>query len=157
MRERPEDIPLLAGHFATRMTAELGGPYFAGFTPPAIAALLAHPWPGNVRELRNATERSVCRLARPDRQVDTVVIDPFPRPANLPPSQEPPMEAPAEGFHAKIKRQEAQLLQQALTAARFNQRRAADSLGLSYDQFRRLLRAHRLMRSRELGTSDRTV
>ncbi|HUN52695.1 MAG TPA: sigma 54-interacting transcriptional regulator, partial [Candidatus Sulfotelmatobacter sp.] len=51
LRERREDIPLLANHFAVAMTRELGREVFAGFGRAAEAALLAHGWPGNVREL----------------------------------------------------------------------------------------------------------
>lgn len=146
LRDRPGDILLLATHFATRMTAELGRPYFAGFTPTAIAALESHNWPGNVRELRNVVERSVCRLSRPEQALSEVVIDPFPRHATAV-SAVTTSAAPVGGFHAQVRLQEAQLLQQALTKARFNQKRAAVALGLSYDQFRRLLRVHGLLES----------
>src|SRR6266478_2219056 len=61
LRERKEDIALLAAHFARAMSRELGGADFAGFTARAEAALAAHDWPGNVRELRNVVERSVNR------------------------------------------------------------------------------------------------
>ncbi len=77
LREREEDIPLLAEHFATRMTAELGRAFFPGFAPSALAALAGYGWPGNVRELRNVVERSVCRMTRPERRLAEVVIDPF--------------------------------------------------------------------------------
>src|SRR5205823_6514624 len=53
LRERREDIPLLADHFARGITRELGREIFAGFSAGAAAALAGHPWPGNVRELRN--------------------------------------------------------------------------------------------------------
>src|SRR5271168_51435 len=65
LRERPEDILLLAEHFARGMAREMRRDGFAGFAPPARAALLRHGWPGNVRELKNAVERSVARAARP--------------------------------------------------------------------------------------------
>jgi len=58
LRERPEDIPLLARHFL----ASHAGRYrkkIAGFEPAAMEALLAHRWPGNVRELDHAVERAV--------------------------------------------------------------------------------------------------
>jgi DNA-binding NtrC family response regulator len=54
LRERIEDVPLLAAHFATA----LGGPEFV-LPPSTLAVLTAHHWPGNVRELRNAVERAV--------------------------------------------------------------------------------------------------
>ena len=58
LRDRRSDIPLLAGHFLTRAAARAGRPV-DGFTPAALAALMAHDWPGNVRELEHAVERGV--------------------------------------------------------------------------------------------------
>ena len=58
LRDRRSDIPLLAGHFLGRAAARAGRPVH-GFTPAALAALLAHDWPGNVRELEHAVERGV--------------------------------------------------------------------------------------------------
>ena len=57
LRERREDVPLLAADFLARAVERNGrGP--RGFAPDAIRALLAHGWPGNVRELQNAVERA---------------------------------------------------------------------------------------------------
>ena len=58
LRNRRSDIPLLAGHFLARAAARAGRPV-DGFTPAALAALVAHAWPGNVRELEHAVERGV--------------------------------------------------------------------------------------------------
>jgi DNA-binding NtrC family response regulator len=58
LRERREDIPLLASHFL-RQHAERYRKRMTGFDEPAIKALLAHTWPGNVRELDHAVERAV--------------------------------------------------------------------------------------------------
>ncbi|MDF1799235.1 MAG: nitric oxide reductase transcriptional regulator NorR [Planctomycetota bacterium] len=58
LREHPEDIPQLAGHFADHTRSRLGtGPI--RFSPDALAALLERPWPGNVRELQNAVSRAI--------------------------------------------------------------------------------------------------
>ena len=146
LRDRPEDIPLLADHFATRMTAELGRAYFPGFTPAAMGRLRAHDWPGNVRELRNVVERSVCRMERPTQPLDEVILDPFaglmrPAPAAVAASA-PPVLPPASDFTGAVRRFEADLLRRALEESRHNQRRAAERLGLSYDQLRHLLRSH---------------
>jgi DNA-binding NtrC family response regulator len=62
LRERPEDIPLLARHFLTTLAAD-GGCLADGFTDDAERALVEHSWPGNVRELQNAVERAAT-LAR---------------------------------------------------------------------------------------------
>ena len=58
LRERPEDIPLLAAHFIAHFAAEMGRPAPA-ITAPALAALAAHPFPGNIRELRNVIESAL--------------------------------------------------------------------------------------------------
>jgi two-component system nitrogen regulation response regulator NtrX len=58
LRERPEDIPLLAEHFL-RLFSEEYGKRVKRLSPEAMKLLLAHPWPGNVRELRNVIERMV--------------------------------------------------------------------------------------------------
>jgi DNA-binding NtrC family response regulator len=62
LRERKEDIPLLATHFL-RQHSEKYGAHLTGFDEKAIQSLLSHPWPGNIRELDHAVERAVL-LAR---------------------------------------------------------------------------------------------
>ncbi len=156
LRARPEDILELAQHFAVGFTAELKRPFFPGFSESALDALLAWPWPGNVRELKNAVERSIYRAAEPERVVDEIHFDPFasahgdaPSPAlgeaspaadrlGLRPEASPlPLD-----FRAVVAGFEQRLLARALAAADGNRRAAADSLGLSYDQLRGLLRKH---------------
>ena len=56
LRERLDDVPLLADHFAA-LVADQNGWKPRGFTPAAVEQLLAYSWPGNVRELRNIVER----------------------------------------------------------------------------------------------------
>src|SRR5437773_182978 len=58
LRERPEDVPLLASHFGRRHAARYRK-RITGFAVDAMQALRAHPWPGNVRELDHAVERAV--------------------------------------------------------------------------------------------------
>jgi len=77
LRERREDISLLARHFASRMAAELGMEEPPAFSRAAEAALLAHSWPGNVRELKNVVERAVYRAD--GGRVEEIVFDPFAR------------------------------------------------------------------------------
>lgn len=64
LRERREDIPMLAGHFLTELRHEIDKPV-QGFSQEAQAAMQDYDWPGNVRELRNAVERALlsCRSA----------------------------------------------------------------------------------------------
>ena len=58
LRERPEDIPLLAEHFLRRFATETGKK-IDSIHPEALAAMQRYAWPGNVRELENAIERGV--------------------------------------------------------------------------------------------------
>ena len=58
LRRRPEDIPILAHHFAQRAAAEIDREITA-IAPDALALLQRHDWPGNVRELQHAVERAV--------------------------------------------------------------------------------------------------
>jgi transcriptional regulator with PAS, ATPase and Fis domain len=65
LRERTEDIPLLARHFIERYSREFGK-NVKDLHPSAVTELVAYPWPGNVRELRNVMERAVM-LTKGDR------------------------------------------------------------------------------------------
>ena len=62
LRERREDIPLLAEHFVQRISSELGKD-MSGISAEALKVLIAYDWPGNVRELENVIERAIvtCR------------------------------------------------------------------------------------------------
>ena len=128
LRDRGEDILLLAEHFAQRMTSELGRDFFAGFAAPAREALLAHRWPGNVRELRNVVERSLYRHTDWQSPLDAVRIDPF-------------------GGTRTVESHsgERETLVTSLAEHRHNQRRTAAALGLTYDQLRHRLRKHGLL------------
>jgi psp operon transcriptional activator len=150
LRERVEDIPLLAEHFGRGMTRELGRAVFRGFTAAALARLMNYRWPGNVRELKNVVERSLYRWPRPDAPIDDIVFDPFgsphrpamPAAASPPPPAAEPV-APAD-FLGRVAAYERKLLSETLAANHFNQRRTAAVLGLTYDQLRHHLKKHAL-------------
>ena len=80
LRERQDDILVLAEHFAISMVKELGWELFSGFSRSAKEMLLSYDWPGNVRELKNVVERSVYRSANPHVPVHEIVLDPFASP-----------------------------------------------------------------------------
>jgi DNA-binding NtrC family response regulator len=71
LRERTEDIPALAAHFAAQLAAQNGWKARA-FAPDAIEELKRYPWPGNVRELRNVIERVLLLAAGEDLDAATV-------------------------------------------------------------------------------------
>lgn len=80
LRERLDDILVLAEHFAINMARELEFELFSGFTEKAKRALLEYHWPGNIRELKNVVERSVYRCNNPHLPVHELVVDPFESP-----------------------------------------------------------------------------
>jgi len=171
LRNRQGDIPLLAEHFGRRMAVELDWPNWPGFSDTAMAEMERYGWPGNVRELRNVVERAVYRWEDAERPVDAIQFDPFASPWILktapvagPPaaSMDAPYEPQAEDlatptssgsevsfqtadFRGSVDAYERALLEEALSANRFNQRATAAAIGLSYDQLRHALKRHKLL------------
>jgi transcriptional regulator with GAF, ATPase, and Fis domain len=131
LRERRDDIPVLAAHFAGRFARTLGKP-FAGIAPEARAALMAYEWPGNVRELANAIERALV-LGRGDvlRREDlpeTVSSSPLPS---------------SEGrgrYHDTLEDAKKRLIVRALEECHGNYTHAARWLGLNANYLHRLIR-----------------
>ncbi len=148
LRERVEDILPLANAFAINMASELKWRYFPGFSPRASSALLRNRWPGNVRELKNTIERTVYRSMNPEQPINKIALDPFDSPFKMAASQKvahkaaEPRRSPLlpTDLHQRLADTETDLLRAALERARYNQRLAADLLGLSYHQFRGKLR-----------------
>lgn len=150
LRERVEDILPLANAFAIHMASELKWNYFPGFSPRASSALLRNQWPGNVRELKNTIERSVYRATDPEQPITSIALDPFDSPFRLAQSESTPAAVRTTAkrrspllptdLKQRLADMETQLLRAALEKARFNQRLAADLLGLGYHQFRGKLR-----------------
>ncbi len=154
LRHREEDIIPLAEHFARRMAAELQFDLFPGFSPDALKALKDYRWPGNVRELKNVVERAVYRWGASEEPIDEIQFDPFESPYRPGGSEEPADSAPAGpvlsgplDLKQTVKDFEIDLLRNALEKCQFNQRKAAEYLGLSYDQLRGYLRKYKLLDS----------
>jgi DNA-binding NtrC family response regulator len=146
LRERPDDIPILAHHFAQRAAAEMGGGReITAIAPEALALLQRYQWPGNVRELQHAVERAVILTS------GTVL---------MPGSFEPIRAAltgrktPLAGLSAlveakpddlvvlnslSIEHAEAMLIQRALVVTGGNRTRAAELLGVSVRTLRNKL------------------
>jgi psp operon transcriptional activator len=152
LREREEDILLLANHFAARMAFDLGREEIPRFSEEAIAALEGYSWPGNVRELKNLVERAVYRSDA--ALISDIVFDPLrpPHEGHRPPGEAtktveagPPSIEDLMGKPLKeaIRELEILLLKGALERTRYNQRKAARILGLTYHQFRGLYRKYR--------------
>ncbi|MFS2225709.1 phage shock protein operon transcriptional activator [Pantoea sp. B65] len=144
LRERRSDILVMAEHFAIQMCRELGLPLFPGFSDWAQQVLLEYHWPGNVRELKNVVERSVYRHNTIEQQLDTIIIDPFRRSAAVAVAEL--KSAPFPDLPLDLRQwqnqQEKALVENSLQQARFNQRRAAALLGVTYHQLRAMLKKH---------------
>jgi psp operon transcriptional activator len=152
LRERGEDILLLANHFAVRMAHELGREEVPRFSDEAIRALEAYAWPGNVRELKNVIERAVYRS---DSALITVIMfNPFrsaEAAAKIPSlgvtdevrAKSKPLDARKPSLKEAVESLEVRLLEKALEDSRYNQKKAAVMLGLTYHQFRGMLRKYK--------------
>jgi DNA-binding NtrC family response regulator len=130
LRERREDIPLLAQHFLERQAKRYRKPK-AGFSEDASQALLDHPWPGNIRELRHAVERAVL-LAMDDhvRALDLGLVT--------------PSEGGGHIDDLTLDEVEKILIEKALQRHEGNVSQAADALGLSRSALYRRLQRHGL-------------
>jgi two-component system NtrC family response regulator len=135
LRERREDVPLLAEAFRRR-AHERHGREVERLTPAVLRCLMEHRWPGNVRELANAVERLVL-LAENGR----VSVEDLPAEVRTPAEPlECPFRLPAEGI--VWDQTEAGLLRQAMDRADGNRAAAARLLGLSYKAFLYRLEKH---------------
>jgi DNA-binding NtrC family response regulator len=140
LRERREDIPVLAHHFL-RKYAQANGKAIRDFAPESLSLLEAHPWPGNVRELENAVERAVAVGASP-------VLLPEDLPAHLASSSLPALAVrTAASPLPSLDEMTRQHLARVLTATGGNKKRAAEILGVD----RRTL--YRMLERYDMGAS----
>jgi len=149
LRERTEDIITLAEHFAIKMSGELGLDLFQGFSKSARGLLLDYYWPGNVRELKNVVERAVYSSFGDDAPIARISFDPFDspwRPGTQSEAHEVGISMPREAYDFKshVQQYEVDLLKSALEKCRFNQKKTADFLGMTYHQLRGYLRKYDL-------------
>ena len=150
LRERPGDIMTLANHFAVKMAGELGKDVFNGFSELARRELSAYAWPGNVRELKNVVERAVYTCLDDSQPIIGIVFDPFESPwrPGIPSASEKPEtsvlpDAPYD-FKQEIQDEEKRRIKNAMELCRFNQKKTAEFLGMTYHQLRGYLRKYEL-------------
>ncbi len=132
LRERVDDIPLLADFFLRKFATE-AGKAVERIAPEAMALLCAHPWPGNVRELEHAIERAVVLTQNP-----TLL------PSDLPPDIQAPQggRAAAEAPVLPLREIERRHLLFALERARGNRKLAAEWLGITRRTLYRMAARH---------------
>lgn len=126
LRERGEDIRILAEHFLRTFAAELGK-RVCGFQEDALRALETYSWPGNVRELENAIERATVLATG-----EFITLEDLPEKLRGPASRLQSLTLP-EGMSLKetVEDLERTLILRALEECGWNQRRAAKRLGVS--------------------------
>ena len=154
LRKREGDIRVLANHFAARMAFELGRKEPPVFSEDARSLLESYAWHGNVRELKNVIERAVYKTD--GGAISDIDFNPFqspyalsatprpPTPNNANKSSAPTVPTDLTGMPLKdaVKKLEIRMLKTTLKSTRYNQRKAAQKLGLTYDQMRGLMRKH---------------
>ncbi len=154
LRERVDDIPLLAAHFLGR--AEKEGAVLRRFSDDAMTAIRAHPWPGNVRQLENAVRRLV--VTSPAEEIARVEVENVLGAATAGPSPAAATDRlseavekhlrrhfdlqggqlPPAGLYQRVLREvEAPLIEIALDATGGNQARCADLLGINRNTLRK--------------------
>jgi len=154
LREREGDIRLLANHFAARMAFELGREEPPIFSADAMSLLEGYAWEGNVRELKNVIERAVYKsdgeaiadidfnpFQSPYRLLETPTLA-TPTKVNKTLSRAAPTDLTGMPLKDAVKTLEIRMLKTALESTRYNQRKAAQKLGLTYDQMRGLMKKH---------------
>ena len=140
LRERREDIPILARHFLERFGREADR-RVTGISEEAMKRLLRHSWPGNVRELENVIERAVAL-----ETTDTIMPDRLPDPLARSASEPVPASQLGAGFSLDdhLTRIERELVEGALTRAEGDRARACELLGVTPRSLRYLIHKHAL-------------
>ena len=142
LRERAEDIPILAEQFVRRFAERMGRPV-RGIAAEAMRLLMAYRWPGNVRELENVMERGVALEQSAELTVESLP----PHLSEASGGGTHAVEAiPASGFNLETHLQQIERmhLERALKQAGGVQVKAADLLGITFRQFRYLAKKYQL-------------
>ncbi|MBW2407425.1 MAG: sigma 54-interacting transcriptional regulator [Deltaproteobacteria bacterium] len=126
LRERKEDIPLLAAHFLEKFAEKLNQP-IARLTPWALDLLVQFDWPGNVRELENEIERALT-LAGGDREIQAGYLS---EKITGTAGQDAVTQVDGITLHDAVERMELQMVTRALGDAGGNRSKAARILGLT--------------------------
>jgi two-component system response regulator PilR (NtrC family) len=161
LRERRDDIPLLAEHFVARFARQMDKA-ITGISRDALACLQRYPWPGNIRELENALERAVALeqtpMVLPESLPEVVRAARHPAVATTAPGGGPGGDAfspaagatapdiPERGFDLErhVQDIERQYIAEALQRSNGVKVRAAELLGMSFRSFRYYLKKDRL-------------
>lgn len=168
LRKRGNDIAKLANHFAVKMSRELGRKQFPALSDEVLRMIREYHWPGNIRELKNVIERAVYRQER--QELESLTINPFVSPwqpgdeiateaadptgasigekvsevggseRNEKDGKPAGLEIWPVDLRREVRELEQRRLKEAVMEAGGHQGRAAELLGLTYNQFRGLCR-----------------
>jgi len=127
LRDRKEDIPLLVESFLTRYAAEFGRPR-PSLSPRALRMLLDYSWPGNIRELENAVKKIVA-LGAENLALADLVAEPVETRTEVSETRSFSLKAAAR---AASREAEREMILEALARTRWNRKRAAQELQISY-------------------------
>src|SRR5437870_933144 len=147
LRERRDDIPLLARHFLESFRKTMEKP-IEGISPEAMTRLESYDWPGNVRELENTMERAVA--LETGREISLRVLPDriagYSRASSVGTAADQPSGFPADGvdFEKEIAEAERRYLQAALERSGGVRTRASELLKISYRSFRHYAKKHNL-------------
>lgn len=126
LRERRDDVPLLAEYFLKKYALELKKP-ISGFTPDTLSQLASYNWPGNVRELENEVQR-LCIQVEPDHFITPDLLAPHMRQAEGVVDRIAPKKGPLKDMLEEVERF---LILQCLKEHDGNKTRAAEALGIT--------------------------
>jgi two-component system response regulator PilR (NtrC family) len=151
LRDRREDVPLLAEHFLAKYSEQMGK-HITGLSNEALEVMQRYDWPGNIRELENTIERAVALESTPSILADSLPPsvrggDASRAVAALPATvSAADMDLPPEGFdlEAHVQQIERDYLAEALKRAGGVQVKAADLLGMSFRSFRYYVKKYNL-------------
>jgi two-component system response regulator PilR (NtrC family) len=143
LRERREDISLIAEHFLEKYTEQMGKE-IAGISHQAMELLLQHEWPGNIRELENVMERAVALEPTPSILPDSLPVSVRGDAARVPVSNVDGLPEAGFDLEAHVKQIERGYIAEALKKAGGVQVKAAELLGMSFRSFRYYVKKYNL-------------
>jgi len=153
LRERPEDIPLLADHFMAEFAREYGR-RVKSFDRGAVNVLQRYPWPGNVRELRNVIERLVIMV--PGDMISSPDLS-FLESSGVAHPQVTELHAERQTLHEARDQFERDLILRTLAEQQGNMSRTAEVLGVERSNLYRKMKAFGIAQSRRADEEPETV
>ncbi|HUL22388.1 MAG TPA: sigma-54 dependent transcriptional regulator [Thermodesulfobacteriota bacterium] len=147
LKERQEDIPLLAVHFLKKYAEEMGKTV-KGFTPEAMEKMMRYPWPGNIRELENVVERTVVMIDDEMVRVEHLIL-PGQQEKEISENQIPATSEELKEIKKHMREKAVEDIEKAFVLSalerhQWNVTRAAEEVGMLRPNFQALMRKYNL-------------